>query len=273
MERTGGLIMETDFRDRKIFAALTRTFTREKANTAGEWIIRLGLHFLGAPYAAGTLEKEGPETLVINLRQFDCLTFLENIIALTQLFLSDHVSFERYRETLEIIRYRQGRLNGYASRLHYFTDWLFDNERKGIVKNISRIPCGQPFSKKINFMTEHPDHYPALKDRDVYRQIRAIERRIQQRVCHYVPRASLKKIENRIVDGDLIAVTTRTEGLDVTHVGIAVHVRHGIHFLHASSLAGSVIISTEPLERYLARSMDRSGIMVARVVESAKQDI
>ena len=273
METTGGLIMKADFRDRKIFDALTRTFTREKANTAGEWIIRLGRHFLGAPYAAGTLEKEGAEALVINLRQFDCLTFVENIIALTQLFRSEHVSFDRYREILASIRYRQGHLNGYASRLHYFTDWLFDNERKGIVKNISRILGGQPFSKKVNFMTEHPDHYPALKDRDVYRQIRAIERRIQQRVCYYIPRASLKKIENRIVDGDLIAVTTRTEGLDVTHVGIAVHVRQRIHFLHASSLAGSVIISTETLERYLAKSKDRSGIIIARAVESVKRDL
>jgi hypothetical protein len=272
MERTGGLIMETDFRDRKIFDALTRTFTREKANTTGEWMIRLGRHFLGAPYAAGTLEKEGPEALVINLRQFDCLTFVENIIALTQLFLSEHVSFDRYREILASIRYRQGRLDAYASRLHYFTDWLFDNERKGIVKNISRTLGGQPFSKKVNFMTEHPDHYPALKDRDVYRQIRAIERRIQQRLCYYMPRVSLKKIENRIVDGDLIAVTTRTEGLDVTHVGIAVHVRQRIHFLHASSLAGSVIISTETLDRYLARSKDHSGIMLARAVESVKRD-
>lgn len=273
MERTSGLIMETDFRDQKIFDALTRTSTREKANTAGEWIIRLGRHFLGTPYAAGTLEKEGPEALVINLRQFDCLTFVENITALTQLFLSDYVSFERYREILASIRYRQGHLNGYASRLHYFTDWLFDNQRKGIVKNISRILGGQPFSKKVNFMTEHPDHYPVLKDHNVYRQIRAIERRIQLRARYYIPMVSLKKNENRIADGDLIAVTTRTEGLDVTHVGIAVHVRQRIHFLHASSLAGSVIISTETLDRYLARSKDRSGIMVARAVESVKRDL
>jgi hypothetical protein len=265
--------MDTDFRDRKIFDALIRKFTREKANSTGKWMIRLGRHFLGTPYAAGTMEKEGPEALVINLRQFDCVTFVENIIALTQLFLSDHVSFDRYREIMAYIRYRQGHLNGYASRLHYFTDWLFDNERKGFVKNISRIPGGQPYSKKINFMTEHPDHYPALKDRNIYRQIRAIERRIQQRLCYYIPKASLKRVENRIADGDLIAVTTLAEGLDVTHVGIAVHERQGIHFLHASSLAGSVIISAETLEHYLAGSKDRSGIMVARVVEFVKRDL
>jgi hypothetical protein len=259
-------IMDTDFRDRKIFDALIRTFTREKANNAGEWMIRLGRYFLGAPYAAGTLEKEGPEALVMNLRQFDCFTFVENIIALSRLFLSGHVSFDRYREILAFIRYRQGCLNGYASRLHYFSDWIFDNERKGIVKNISRLLDGRPFSKKNNFMTEHPDQYPALKDRDVYRQMRVMEKRVQQRVRYYIPRVSLKRVETQIADGDLIAVTTRVEGLDVTHVGVAVHERQKIHFLHASSLAGSVIISTETLEHYLAGSKDRSGIMVARVV-------
>lgn len=262
--------MDTDIRDKKIFDVLTRTFAREKATSAGAWMILLARHFLGVPYAAGTLENEGPEALVINLRQFDCLTFVENIIALSRLFQSDRVSFEHYRETLATIRYRQGRINGYASRLHYFSDWLFDNARKGILKNISRMPGGRPFSKKINYMTGCPDQYPALKDCDVYRQMRAIERRIQRRVRYHIPKGSLKSVETRIADGDLIAVTTRMAGLDVTHVGVAVHKKQRIHFLHASSIAGKVIISTETLERYLARSKDRSGIIVARMVESAK---
>jgi hypothetical protein len=267
----GAFIMDADFRDRKIFDALARKFLREKAGTAGEWMIRLGRHFLGCPYAAGTLEKEAA-ALVVNLRQFDCLTFVENITALSLLFLSGDVSFERYRETLATIRYRQGRLDGYASRLHYFSDWLFDNERKGIVKNISRMPGGRPLSKKIRYMTQHPDQYPALKDPGVYRQVRVIEKRIQRRLCYYIPKTSLKRTEARITDGDLVAVTTRTEGLDVTHVGVAVHEGQEVHFLHASSIAGKVIISPETLGRYLAGSRDRSGIIIARMVEAATPD-
>jgi hypothetical protein len=252
--------------DRKIFDDLVRKLIPEKSNTAGQWMIRLGGHFLGFPYAAGTLEKKGPEALVINLRQFDCFTFVENIITLSLLFLSGAVSFECYRETLSSIRYRHGRISGYVSRLHYFTDWLYDNERKGIVKNISRIPEGRPLSKMIDYMTQHSDRYPALKDRDTYRQMRAIEKRIQRRVCCYIPKDALKDVETRIVDGDLIAVSTRTEGLDVTHVGVAVHQGRGIHFLHASSHAGEVIVSRETLGRYLDKSKDRSGIILARVI-------
>jgi ribosomal protein S15P/S13E len=257
--------METDSMDQKIFDDLVRKVIPEKANTAGQWMLRLGRHFLGFPYAAGTLEKKGPEALIINLRQFDCFTFVENITAISRLLLSGPVSFERYRKTLSSIRYRHGRIRGYVSRLHYFSDWLYDNERRGIVRNISRIPEGQLLSKRIDYMTQHSDQYPALKDSDTYRQMRVVERRIQRRVCYYIPTDALKDVETRIVDGDLIAITTRTEGLDVTHVGIAVQ-QQGIHFLHASSHAGEVIVSPETLGRYLDKSKDRSGIILARVI-------
>lgn len=230
-------------------------------------MLMLGRYFLGTPYAAGTLEKEGPERLVINLRQFDCFTFVETIIALTCLLPSGHLSFDRYRETLASIRYRRGRPDGYASRLHYFSDWLFDNQRKGIVKNITRALGGQPFAKKIEFMTGHPDQYPALADRDTYRQMQAVERRIQRRAAYHIPKASVSAIGHQIADGDLMAVTSKTAGLDVVHVGIAVHVRRKLHLLHASSHAGRVMISAETLDRYLEESKDRTGIMAARVVD------
>ncbi|MBA4397446.1 MAG: DUF1460 domain-containing protein [Syntrophus sp. (in: bacteria)] len=262
-------LMTESFLEQEIFYALGRNFDRGKAVAAGERILAVGRYFLGAPYAAGTLEKDGPEALVVNLRQFDCFTFVENTVVLAYLFSSGPVSFARYREALTYIRYRSGRQDGYASRLHYFSDWLFDNQRKGIMKDISAGLGGQPFSKKINFMTGHPDQYPALNDRTVYRQMRAVERRMQRRVRYCIPKAALRKMEGRIAGGDLLAMTTRIDGLDVTHAGIAVHVGKQLHLLHASSLAGCVLVSTETLESYLAGNKTCSGVMVARMAESA----
>lgn len=262
-------MMAAGFRDREIYNALAQNFDRAVAGAAGERILALGRHFLGAPYAAGTLEKDKPEALIVNLRQFDCFTFVENIVALAHLFSSGPVSFARYREAMTFIRYRRGRLDGYASRLHYFSDWLFDNQRKGIVKDITGGLGGKPWSRKINFMTRHPDQYPFLKDSAVYRQMQAVERRMQRRVRHYIPLAEFKKLGGRIADGDLIALTTRIEGLDVSHVGIAVHVGPRLHLLHASSVAGCVLVSTETLESYLAGNKTCSGVMVARMAESA----
>jgi len=263
--------MDEDLQDRSILDALQQYFIGEKdrPGTVSEWMLRLGNYFLGTPYGAGTLDKGEPEALVVNLRAFDCFTFIENLVTLALLLSAGPVSFERYREMLMSIRYRRGRPDGYASRLHYFSDWLFDNQRRGHVQNISHLLGGQIFSKKIGFMTGHPDDYPALKNRKVYRQMKAVERRMQRRVIYYIPGVPLKETAQRIAGGDLIAVTTSIEGLDVIHVGIAVRAMRQLHLLHASSRAGKVILSTESLNRYLTEDRDRTGIMVARVTEPA----
>jgi hypothetical protein len=257
--------MSTESQDRKIFRALCRTVHRQKAlpETAGERVLRIGRYFLGAPYTDRTLEKEGPEALVVNLRQFDCFTFVENTIALAGALRSGEASFDGYREILTAIRYRQGRPDGYASRLHYFSDWIFECRRKGILQNINPLPGTQRLLKKIDFMTRHADQYPALQDRDVYRQMRAVERRLQKRICRFIPKSSVKKMEDLILDGDLIAVTTAATGLDVMHVGLAVHLKKTLHLLHASRTAGKVVISGETLDRYLSGNASRTGIMIA----------
>ena len=72
-------------------------------------------------------------------------------------------------------------------------------------------------------------------------------------------------MEDRIRDGDLIAITTNKEGFDVQHVGLAERVKNRIHLLHASSTEGKVALSQKTLYRYLMESRARSGIMVARI--------
>jgi Protein of unknown function (DUF1460) len=258
--------------DRKICESLLRTarHQNEAAKSVNELMIEIGKSFLGTPYATNALEREGPEELVINLRQMDCFTLVENVVALARLIKSGKSAFDDYAAALETIRYRQGRLEGYPSRLHYFSDWIFDNQRKGIVQNISRRLGGQPYLKKINFMTKYADRYPELQDRNVYRQMAAVERRMRRRVFYYIPKQFVRNMESRIADGDLIAVTTATEGLDVTHVGLAVHAKKKLHLLHASSATRKVVISKETLDRYLAGNKSRTGIMVARAVDFVK---
>ena len=72
-------------------------------------------------------------------------------------------------------------------------------------------------------------------------------------------------MEDRIHDGDLIAIATNTEGLDFQHVGFAVRVKSRVHLLHASSAEGKVALSKKTLYQYLMQTRVRSGIMVARL--------
>ena len=227
-------------------------------------MLEIGKFFLGTPYTTGTLETKGAEHVIVNLRQVDCVTFVENVIALAWHLRSHKKSFNAFRKLLQKVRYRQGRVQGYASRLHYFSDWIRDNQRKGIVKEVTMEIGGKPLKKAVGFMTAHPDLYPRLGDEANFRKMKAAERTISTRSLAFIPKKKVRQVEDRIRDGDIIAITTTAEGLDVQHVGFAARVRHRIHLLHASSREGKVVLSKETLYRYLMQSRARSGVMVAR---------
>jgi len=254
--------------DRRIFEELIRLLDKEKPllKYPDQLILKIGKFFLETPYAAGTLETKTPEHLIVNLREYDCFTFVENGVALVRLVRSERKSFGAFQKLLQKIRYREGRLQGYASRLHYFSDWIYDNQRKRIVRDVTAEIGGRPFTKTLTFMTTHPDLYPPLKDAANLRGVKSLEKTISGRSLFFIPKKTVRRSEDQLRDGDLVAITTNREGLDVQHVGFAVRVKNRIHLLHASSVGGKVMLSKNTLYRYLMQSKTRSGIMVARVL-------
>jgi hypothetical protein len=262
-----GGVLNYPGQDRRIFKELIRFLDKKKTLTkySDQLILEIGKFFLGTPYGAGTLETKRTEHLVINLREFDCMTFVENVVALVWLVRSKKKSFEVFRGILQKIRYRHGRLQGYCSRLHYFSDWIHDNQKKGILRDITAEIGGRPLRKATTFMTKHPDLYPPLKNKANLRKMKSVERTISRRSLFFIPKKVMRRLEDRIRDGDLIAITTNREGLDVQHVGLAARVKNRIHLLHASSIEDKVALSKKTLYRYLMQSRARSGMMVARV--------
>jgi hypothetical protein len=253
--------------DRKIFKELIGFLDKKKTSVTfpDQFMLEIGKFFLGAPYVTGTLETEGAEHLVVNLREYDCVTFVENVVALLWHVKSRGKSFETFRRLLQKIRYRQGRLQGYSSRLHYFSDWIHDNQKKGIVRDVTAKIGGRPLRKVITYMTTHPDFYPSLKNVTKLRRMKSIEKTISRRSLFFIPKKALGRLEDRIRDGDLIAITTNTKGLDVQHVGLAARLKNRIHLLHASIIEGKVVLSKKTLYQYLMQSKARSGIKVARI--------
>jgi len=253
--------------DYKIYHDLIET-AHEKwknAESVSLLMLAIGKYFLGFPYVSNTLETESGEKLVINLRGFDCFTFVENVVVLATLIKGGIHTFDEYAALLERSRYRNGILDGYSSRLHYFSDWLSDNEKKGIIKDVTREMGGRRVLKRIHYMTAHPDNYPALNNAMLCRKMIAVERNISERPFYYIPKAELKQFENTIEDGDIIAMTTSVEGLDVAHVGIAVFSEGGIHLIHASEVEKKVVISDTALYQYVFGRKTMTGIMVGRV--------
>ena len=254
--------------DHEIFHALLRSVHKpgRLPDDWGKLLLSVATFFLGTPFASQTLEQANGERLVINLRQLDCFTFLENTVVLARLIRAGQTTWPAFQAALQASRYRQGRIDGYAARLHYFSDWLYANQSQGFLQDITFALGGIPRRKELNFMTAHRDQYPALVPPDTYRRMLGVEKICSARSYHHIPTADLPVCSHKIHNGDLIAITTAIAGLDVVHVGLAVHLKRGLHLLHASQRAGRVIISAETIYRYLRQRKSRLGIMVARVL-------
>ncbi|MCE2613755.1 DUF1460 domain-containing protein [Flavobacteriaceae bacterium D16] len=252
--------------DRNAFSAKIEEIKDLPSQTSGSLLVSVGETFLGTPYVSGTLEVGELEQLVINLRGLDCTTFVESVLAFSILIREKDTSFDNYLATLQKIRYRNGKLSGYASRLHYFSEWIRDNERKGLVKDISATLGGIPAEKARDFMTSHRDLYPRLSDLNAYQELLAVEKQLEKQPYFYVPGSVLSERLNELQHGDIIALATNINGLDVTHTGIIYKNEDGVlHLMHASS-KGRVEISEKPLLKYLAGIQSNTGILVARPV-------
>jgi len=240
----------------------------------GDAMAALGRTFVGTPYVPHTLEPRGPERLVIGFQGLDCVTFVENVLTLARFVREPDAGAllgrrreaeRRYETLLARARYRGGRLDGYPSRLHYFSDWIADAQAKGLVRDLSRELGGTLDLEPVDFMSTHPEAYRQLgEDPHNLVEIRAAEARLTDAGRWYLPEATLERVAPSIRDGDIIAATSTVKGLDVAHTGLALWVGGSLRLMHAPLVGDSVQISEEPLAARILRITGQDGIMVAR---------
>lgn len=231
-------------------------------------VVEIGKTFLGTPYLAHALEVPGEERLVVNMRGLDCVSFYENALVLARCIKMKKMTFEDYKQQLQFIRYRGGKIDGYPSRLHYTSDYFHDNEQKGIWKNVTRELGGVRFEKTINFMSTHPEAYRQLKENETFRKkIEELEKEISAREMYYLPKSQVSTVTEKIRNGDILGITTDIEGLDTSHTGIAVWHEGKLCLMHAPLAGGKVEITTSTLAEYLERNKRQTGIMVVRPLE------
>ena len=262
-----------------IFQAQDKQIAEEKLNLfalkssipISELINDIGLSFLGTPYVTATLENGLEEKLVINLRELDCTTFAENCLALARTVKSGKIDFQSYATELEGIRYRDGHRNLYSSRLHYFSEWIHNNHQKGFISEASN-QNGEKEVRTINFMSSHPQSYPALKaNPELVPIIAQQENMLSQIGFQYFPKSNLTNLYKNLQHGDIVGLTSSIKGLDINHVGIIIRKDNEFYLLHASQSEKKVMVSGEPLSYFLKPSSKNSGIMIARPVFSTEQ--
>lgn len=233
------------------------------------WMLWFGKKFAGVPYVGGTLDKTAAEYLIVNTRQLDCTTYVEMITALTMCAQNHETSFTAYCNHLKHVRYIGGEVS-YVKRQHYFTVWMDDNEKEGIVKNISPNPPFTAVQKvNVNWMSTHVSSYKMLTAHPEWRTgIRQLEQSVSGKSYRYIPKgkiANTQLFRNTIKDGDIIAIITNKKGLDTTHIGIASWHKDGLHLLNASSIHKKVIDEPMTLYQYMQKHPVQIGIRVCRV--------
>lgn len=229
----------------------------------GAALAQFGRTFVGVPYLPGSLEVAGPERLVVNLRSFDCVTFVESMLALARVLRAGG-GYPAFMRELVRIRYRDGVLAGYPSRLHYFSEWIADNDARGNLRTLTHTLGGVRDTEAINFMTTHPEAYRQLVDPAILTEIRTMEQRLNTQPRYYIPENAIAAAANRIQDGDVIAAASALPGLDVVHTGIALWVDGQLHLMHAPLVGSVVEISRQTLAERIQTIDSQDGIMVAR---------
>lgn len=234
-------------------------------------VIYFARQLKGLPYVAHTLEVNRTEKLVVNLRQLDCTTYVENVVALALCMRQKAYTFKAFCDNLCKIRYRGGATPHYTKRLHYFTDWIADNTAKGICSEVQSP--NPPFTAvqkiAVYYMSTYPSKYKMLAENPEYVPvIAATERELNKVSYRYVPKSLVGNTElmRKVVkDGDIIALTTSLKGLDIQHIGFAVWHADGLHLLNASSLRHKVVEEPMTLYRYLQRQRTMTGMRIVRL--------
>ena len=250
---------------------LLKEAQEEKLQTTADCQLFFARKLLGIPYVASTLEVNKKEKLVVNLRQLDCTTFVENVVTLTLCHRKGRKTFADFCQQLQTLRYRNGKNTGYQSRLHYFTDWIEDNNRLGLCNEI-HTPA-PPFTGlqtiNVDYMTSHSERYPMLKGNEaMIAAIAQTEKALCSKKYRYIPRKQIRNtkiVRKTVKDGDIIAIITNKKGLDTQHIGIAVWHSDGLHLLNASSIHKKVVEEPMLLTRYLLKHPTMPGIRVVRL--------
>ncbi len=244
-----------------------------KALPIGERTAAVGNALVGTRYKHFTLEIDNRiESPSVNFQGMDCWTFFEIALSFARMLNEPEPNWtpERLLHYIELDRYRGGACTGeYLSRLHYLEDWLYDNDRRGLVEDLTRSLGGSGVPHSAREMSVGWRHYRYLAaNRSLLGPLGRMEANVSSRPLYQIPKNRVAGIESKLRSGDVIGIISRDRnGLYSTaHVGLALRTSDGVlHFMHASSPgnSGRVIVDTE-LSKYLYRYRSDSGILVAR---------
>jgi hypothetical protein len=221
---------------RRVQQLLSKT---KSHRSAGSRIDVLSSHFLGHSYKQNPLigSADIAEVFTASLDGFDCVTYIETILA-----LSRASNVDDFVEGLRKIRYEQGRIE-WERRNHYMTGWIRNNAREGTIRPVS-MPSVSALNKE--------------------RLLNVVPGVAAQRIrVKCVPKSAVSRLEPHLQTGDLIFFVSTRKNLDVFHTGIVVRDGKRLLMRHASRSRGSVV--EQDLREFL-KANRMAGVIVVRPV-------
>lgn len=241
---------------------------------------------VGVPYVGATLEpaplletlETFVEPLVVNLEGVDCTTYVEYITAARLAGYRPHKekdlsavlpSDSLFLAKLQALRYRGGQRGNYATRKHYFSEWISDAEAQGFLADVtSQMKGATPLCKKIDFMSQHPQFYPQLqKSEALLHEVQKVEQQLSADTIYYIPKEKIANAHAQLKDGDIVAFLTNKDGLDIQHVGFVWKpTKKSLpRLLHASTTHKCVTVDKRTISQYAMAQKSVCGIRIIRI--------
>ncbi len=214
-----------------------------KQPTLASRIDAISARLIGSPYDTNPLGggPDSTESLRISLEGFDCVTYMETVLALARAR-----NVEEFVEAVRAMRYERGIIEWFH-RNHYMIDWAEKNEKRGLIKNITAGPEAVKKSRKLTVVKGLPEKSAAFE-------------------C--IPKRRINRISNGIETGDMILFVSAKKNLDVFHTGFIVK-RDGELFLrHATRSKGEVV--EQKLSEFLKNNR-MSGMILLRPLNKKRQ--
>lgn len=230
----------------------------------GVLITKVAQQLIGVSYVGGTLDGPGRETCSVDMLRLDCVTLFEVTLNMARITHLGKDSLADLIDAVTYTRYRDGILTDYTSRLHYTSDWIDNNIKKGVILDVTPSLGGEPFPLQLGFMSKNPKYYPALQANPEYVEVmRDVEQRVNRTNRFIIPVQSIEGVEHQLKDGDIIAIATSKAGLDYSHTGLIVREGNRARFLHASSTQKKVVLDV-PIADYVKKTSTNIGITILR---------
>lgn len=250
------------------YGELSKVLKANQQKSVPELMIIVAKQMLGTEYVAGTLEKV-PEQLVVSLTQTDCILFVESCLAMAINAKKGIFHPDSLCATIQSLRYRNGKVDGYASRIHYTSEWIRQGEARGIFREITDVLSGDNLSgQRFSYMSEHSDAYRQLKGNPAeVARIAEMEASLNKYTDYFViPKEAVSKMEHLLKDGDILGFNSTVKGLDIAHVALVYHKENGqVGFIHASQADGKVVIDEKSIADYVNSRKSNNGIRIVRV--------